>query len=56
MFETGKQPCDNFKPEDYYSHSGFTHECPYCLKQRVFCMNCLRDHHEDGWENCKESK
>ena len=52
-YTIGKQPCQNFTPneeENWWGHS--EHICPHCAKKRVFCLNCMNDHHEDGWEEC----
>ena len=59
-FEIGNQPCNNFVPEDGYDIMGYTHSCPHCDGERVFCNNCHTDHHSFGWEDCwklqKETK
>ena len=51
-FTIGKQPCNNFTPEIMYIRNGFTHQCPRCGGERVFCENCAKDHHKYGWETC----
>ena len=54
-FETGKQPCKDFKPQN----DGFgtnRHSCYKCDKTVSFCENCNRDHHEDGYETCNIGK
>ncbi len=53
-FETGDQPCKKFTPDEEYEHLEYTHECPICFDVRVFCKNCYKDHHANGWESCKE--
>ena len=53
-FNKGKQPCDNFEPEEESYYGIQTHECyKGCKKLSVaFCKNCSRDHHEMGYDNC----
>jgi hypothetical protein len=51
-YKEGKQPCDNFNLELNENGTYDVHECPVCKKRRVFCENCCRDHHENGWETC----
>ena len=51
-FEIGKQPCSDFKPESQYEQMNYTHHCSLCGGERVFCENCFKDHHSDGWGTC----
>jgi len=54
-FAIGKQPCSDFKPKQEWFGSN-RHECIYCRLDEVtvsFCENCVRDHHQDGYETCK---
>ena len=53
-YETGKQPCNKFKPaDDLFTGSGNVHECYQCETGRVsFCENCCTDHHTNGYETC----
>lgn len=56
---TGKQPCDNFRPQlegNEYGTWDNLHQCPRCGKTRSFCLSCNRDHHEDGWQDCWKIK
>ena len=53
MFNEGRQPCDDFKPEEQYRLQNYTHQCPICITgERVFCLNCGFDHHKFGWDTC----
>lgn len=45
------QPCDNFQPKDSYFGME-RHSCPGCEGTRVFCENCYKDHHSNGWNSC----
>lgn len=48
------QPCQEFHYED--SYYGYTeHQCPLCSGWRIFCLNCYRDHHRNGWNSCNHS-
>lgn len=55
-FTVGKQPCQDFKPEQ--DGNGLAtwdnrHECYCgCGKTTSFCLTCYKDHHEDGYETC----
>lgn len=54
-YRTGDQPCDNFCPADP-GDFGTVHDCySKCGRSgaRIFCENCSRDHHKDGWDTCK---
>jgi hypothetical protein len=56
-FTIGHQPCNDFKPDrdgNEYGSWENLHSCmqPKCEKTVSFCMNCLKDHHEDGYEAC----
>ena len=51
-FERGKQPCNDFIPEDSHRVMGYTHHCPLCGGERVFCKSCCKDHHKNGWDTC----
>jgi hypothetical protein len=54
-FECGRQPCDAF--DDSPEWNGLfhqRHECPRCLQARMFCGHCHTDHHQGGWDTCKE--
>jgi hypothetical protein len=54
-FDTGRQPCDDFRGEYYYGvHSCY---CPFegdirCEGLVADCRNCHSDHHSDGYETC----
>ena len=53
-YETGQQPCDKFEPHEIGHWGGFiVHQCPKCWGRRQHCVNCMKDHHEEGWETCK---
>lgn len=58
QFKVGKQPCSKFKSMDEdYRFSGNVHSCIYCNNKTVsFCENCCKDHHENGYETCKNFK
>lgn len=52
--DTQCQPCDKFTPDTGY-YGMERHCCPRCRSdtaQRVFCLNCNRDHHSGGWNAC----
>ena len=54
-YTIGKQPCDNLSPnEDENWFGASQHECPKCCGLRMFCTNCNRDHHKNGWDSCKD--
>ena len=58
-FEIGNQPCDNFKPQIEHHEQGCwtnVHECYKCGGKVSFCMNCHFDHHDGGYETCKEGR
>lgn len=60
-FEIGKQPCNNFTPQfegNAYGEWENRHQCMKCGGEVSFCLNCMEDHHEDGYETCitKEEK
>lgn len=60
QFTVGQQPCQNFTPREYGSWGGMlTHECYCghkkgldCTKSVAMCSNCMKDHHEGGYESC----
>jgi len=62
-FKSGQQPCQNFRPQiecNGYAEWVNVHECfcgykagHPCKKTVSFCLNCCKDHHEDGYENCQ---
>ena len=50
-----EQPCNNFKPasnDEGYETTKYPHQCPICKGWRGFCLNCNKDHHENGWHSC----
>ena len=50
-----EQPCNNFKPasnDEGYETTKYPHQCPICKGWRGFCLNCNKDHHENGWDSC----
>ena len=54
-YQRGKQPCDKFTPNEHEEWFGTVrHGCPTCSREgcRMFCVNCNRDHHENGWDTC----
>jgi hypothetical protein len=51
-YRTGEQPCDNFTPVNNEWFGPVRHGCPECYGLRMFCDNCSRDHHRNGWETC----
>lgn len=56
-FETGKQPCNNFNPQieaNTYAQWENEHQCYKCGGIVSYCLNCYRDHHENGYETCKK--
>lgn len=63
IFDIGQQPCQKFTPQMVHIGDGLhvnIHECfcgysvgKRCEKTVSFCLNCCRDHHEDGYENCQ---
>jgi len=57
-FTVGQQPCNNFNPQieyNEYAQWSNRHECyKHCGKTVSFCENCCRDHHEDGYDSCKQ--
>ena len=53
-FKIGRQPCDNFNPQDG-SYPGIIneHSCYKCGILTVsFCLSCNRDHHYRGYDLC----
>ena len=58
-FMVGQQPCQNFKP-DKDGHKFVTwdnrHECYKCGSEVSFCLNCMWDHHLNGYESCKKDE
>lgn len=54
-YTTGKQPCNSFTPQEDVGFGYSLYQCLKCdgLQARAFCLNCLRDHHANGWETCK---
>lgn len=55
QFAIGSQPCDKFTPQETERGSN-RHQCIYCASGNgvvSFCLNCCRDHHEGGIENCE---
>jgi len=64
MFNTGRQPCKNFSPENesrlergYLTIWQNLQQCVYCDNENTvsYCLNCNKDHHEKGYENCKRA-
>lgn len=58
-FEKGKQPCSNFSPQlEENEHAVWPneHQCYKCGGTVSFCINCSKDHHENGYETCKTNK
>jgi hypothetical protein len=64
-FIGGQQPCRHWTANVYepYGHLR-THECfgpwdgrprPACSASVTFCLNCHKDHHEDGWQTCGQT-
>lgn len=57
-YRKGQQPCDDFRRDEmeYEDGAEISHECPRCRGGgvRVFCANCCRDHHADGWDTCTQ--
>ena len=63
-FETGRQPCADFAPRDSgfggnlhdcygpYDEQGHVQGAEYCGAHVSLCENCLRDHHDEGWQSC----
>lgn len=53
----GNQPCFDFNSGKHglsnMPESGWQHQCPKCGKGLSFCINCMSDHHEDGWDKCQ---
>ncbi len=58
-FTVGDQPCQDFLRGDAdiaalgEGNGRNLHQCPKCSGNRAWCDNCLRDHHDGGWETCK---
>jgi hypothetical protein len=55
-YRIGKQPCANYNPQmEMNEHAIWenVHECYRCKSNVSFCLNCMRDHHLDGYETCK---
>lgn len=53
-----EQPCNNFKPasnDEGYETTKYPHQCPICKGWRGFCLNCNKDHHENGWDSCNST-
>ncbi|HXE13836.1 MAG TPA: hypothetical protein VN633_17040 [Bryobacteraceae bacterium] len=44
--------CRDGHEEIGYRTSGEDERCPLC-QAKDYCENCRRDHHENGYENCK---
>lgn len=56
-FTMGEQPCERFNQQldgNEYGAWGNIHECYKCSGKVSFCVNCCRDHHENGYETCKQ--
>ena len=54
-FKIGQQPCNNFIPQLEENEFGIwenRHQCYRCGGIVSFCVNCYRDHHDGGYENC----
>lgn len=54
-FKIGNQPCTKFEAQkDYYYDSvgSNRHQCYKCAGVVSFCINCNKDHHENGYESC----
>lgn len=56
IFNRGQQPCHEFEADEEDGNLFCEHQCFYCSinkKQFVsFCLNCLCDHHSNGFETC----
>lgn len=58
-FKKGKQPCNDFKGQiEHHEHGSWEnrHQCYKCGGIVSFCENCYKDHHDNGYETCKEVK
>ena len=54
-FRAGKQPCNEYNPQLESNEHGIwdnQHQCYKCGGVVSFCLNCNRDHHENGYESC----
>lgn len=59
-FTKGEQPCNDFSGYevewgDIERHTcyGFSDGGRQCDETVSFCQNCNKDHHENGYQNCK---
>lgn len=56
-YETGQQPCSNFKAArdgNSYGEWDNVHSCISCKNSTVsFCDNCHKDHHSEGYDKCE---
>lgn len=56
-YETGQQPCRNFKAHregNGYAEWDNVHCCIYCKDNTVsWCENCHKDHHAGGYDTCE---
>ena len=58
-FRDGKQPCNNFDPQievNEYAMWENQHQCYKCGGTVSFCLNCHKDHHDGGYETCKDKR
>jgi hypothetical protein len=54
-FVKGEQPCNDFNPQIEMNEQAMwvnEHQCYKCGGVVSYCVNCGKDHHEDGYENC----
>lgn len=58
-FTEGKQPCDNFRPQleaNEYAVWENRHQCYECGGEVSFCLNCMKDHHDGGYDSCVDKR
>ena len=56
-FTKGKQPCSKLRPKQLqagYDLIDDYHYCTRCTGKVLFCENCHKDHHSNGYETCSE--
>jgi len=56
-FTIGHQPCDKFIPAKDGNEYGMWDDLHACMQKECgktvsYCLNCHKDHHEDGYEAC----
>ena len=64
MYSRGQQPCQkpDFENDGNSEWFGLAeHECIFCSDMDrggrvLFCSNCHRDHHYNGYETCERKK